>query len=472
MNAFVNFTQLQEDRSKEQLLERYRIAMKNAIDTFVDALAEDIISDKKMTLMDITQSIQKATPHLFKVAVEEMLFAKHPDLLSQLYADCPYCEKKIKRSSLVPKTIETLLGQATISRPYFYCVSCGHGFSPADAVIGLSSRKKQHDLQKLALEFLAELPFQRASDLFFKATGITFSNHQMHSLFAELSKDITVEDIMASTEEIERRIDEVKGTKRRRPVLVVATDGAHTPTRPRGEGRSEKWGPGEYKEAKGFRMYLLDGDRIVHIASWHQVCSAEELSKALKLAASRIPLKKIRPCLLGDGASWLWTAMKKAFPGAREVLDYYHCSEYIHELANIQYASDPQKAFLWVESTMARLSHKGEVGSVIGGIKRMKPVNDTARNLIRKTATYLNNNKNRFNYHGAKRGGYAIGSGGIESANKFICHVRMKRSGAWWLVPNCNNMLKLRCALVNGTFKQLFDEHIAQEKAKRLLRNA
>ena len=120
---------------------------------------------------------------------------------------------------------------------------------------------------------------------------------------------------------------------------------------------------------------------------------------------------------------------------------------------------------------MARLSHKGEVGAVIGGIKRMQPANDVAKECIRKTANYLNNNRDRFNYHGARRGGYAIGSGGIESANKFICHVRIKRSGAWWLVSNCNNMLKVRCALVNGTYEELFEKRSIQEKAKHFLRN-
>jgi len=471
MNAAVDFSIL-DAQLQQQLIESYRDMMKDAVDTFVDALAEDILSEKKMTLMDITQAISKAQPALLKAAMEGLIQAKHGDVLSQQQAECPCCKKKVNRSAQAPRTIETLLGASTIARPYFYCAPCKHGFFPADATIGLSPRKKQDDLQKLALEFLADLPFERASELFFKSTGISFSDHRMHDLFAQFSKDATVEDVIPSAEEIERRIDEVRGKKKRRPVLVVATDGAHTPTRPRGEGRDEKWGPGEYKEAKGFRLYLLAMDRIVHIASWHQVCDAEELGKALKVATSRIPLKKVRPCLVGDGASWLWKAMQQAFPGAREVLDYYHCSEHIHALAKAQYADDPQKAFLWVESTMARLSHKGEVGAVIGGIKRMRPANDAVKDLIRKTANYLSNNKDRFNYHGARRGGYAIGSGGIESANKFICHVRIKRSGAWWLIPNCNNMLKLRCALVNGTFDHLFDNHATREKAKRFNRNS
>ena len=69
-------------------------------------------------------------------------------------------------------------------------------------------------------------------------------------------------------------------------------------------------------------------------------------------------------------------------------------------------------------------------------------------------------------------GGYPIGSGGIESANKFICNTRLKRSGAWWLVSNCNNMLKLRCSIYNGTFDSVFAAYATRARAKRFLRNA
>ena len=456
---------------REELFEKFRTMIHKAADKLVDALAEDLLSDKPMTLAEITQAISGEIPKFSAAVLQEFIQGKHGEVLSQEYAECPHCSKKVHVQAEVPRTVETLLGATTLSRPYFYCKTCRHGFYPTDMALGLSSHRKQHDLQQLALEFLAELPFERASDLFRKSTGISFSDHQMHQLFAEFIADTSMDDIIPSADEIERRIDDVATGKQRRPVLVVATDGAHTPTRPRGGSRTEKWGPGEYKEAKGFRLYLLDDERIVHLISWHQVCNAEELGQAIQKAASRIPMDKVRPCLVGDGASWLWKAMKKAFPEAREVLDYYHCAEHINALADAQYGHDPQKRFLWVESTMARLSRKDGVGAVIGGLRRMKPANEKAEELRGKLVSYLKANRNRFNYNGARRGGYAIGSGGIESANKFICHVRIKRSGAWWLVSNCNKMLKLRCALVNGTFEQLFTNYTLQEKAKRLSRN-
>ena len=71
----------------------------------------------------------------------------------------------------------------------------------------------------------------------------------------------------------------------------------------------------------------------------------------------------------------------------------------------------------------------------------------------------LDAHRGRTHYRQLRRGGYPLGSGGIESSNKFICHVRLKRSGAWWYESNSNQMLALRCAKYNGTFDQVVVRH-------------
>jgi len=100
----------------------------------------------------------------------------------------------------------------------------------------------------------------------------------------------------------------------------------------------------------------------------------------------------------------------------------------------------------------------------------MKPKNKDVKEQIRKLIGYLQNNKGRTHYKGARIGGYPICSGGIESVNKFICHTRLKRSGAWWLKVNGNGMLRICCSIVNGTFESLFAKHISRNQAKRYLR--
>jgi hypothetical protein len=48
-----------------------------------------------------------------------------------------------------------------------------------------------------------------------------------------------------------------------------------------------------------------------------------------------------------------------------------------------------------------------------------------------------------------------------------ICHVGLKRSGAWWLEASGNAMLRIRCALFNGTFEQIFADYMATHPAER-----
>jgi hypothetical protein len=84
---------------------------------------------------------------------------------------------------------------------------------------------------------------------------------------------------------------------------------------------------------------------------------------------------------------------------------------------------------------------------------------------IRKLRGYLKENQGRVKYGALRRKCYPRGSGGIESANKFISHVRLKRSGVWWYVERANVILALRCAKpvlsrvegYNATFERVFE---------------
>ena len=69
---------------------------------------------------------------------------------------------------------------------------------------------------------------------------------------------------------------------------------------------------------------------------------------------------------------------------------------------------------------------------------------------------------------------HQVQSGGIESANKFISHVKLKRSGAWWYAERANVMLALRCAKYNGTFSRVFElykQRSTGDKGRPILRN-
>jgi len=333
-----------------------------------------------------------------------------------------------------------------------------------------------------AAKLTAEVPDATAWELLAELTGLKLSAQTAHTLTNEVAEGVGVVEVAPTREEVAATVAQVAAGKRRRPIMVLAIDGAYVPTRPeRAQGsrpgrkktraKRARW-RGEWREAKGFRFYLMDDERIVHILSWHQIQDDEELFAALRQVkeAGLLPEDQVRLCVVADGAQWIWARVTELFPTAREILDYYHCAGHIHQVATTQYADHPQQALEWVEATLAKL-FMGEVDKVIGGLKRMRPSAVKAGPEIDNLITYLRNNRHRIAYRSQRQGGYPLSSGGIESAHKFICHVRLKRSGAWWYVANGNHMLALRCAKYNGTFDRVFGHYQQKILAKSQQKN-
>jgi phage FluMu protein Com len=402
-------------------------------------------------------------------AISEMLREKGQEITGAMFskllnavanddeskARCPQCKEICGVHSKSQRTVESLHGDLKVERPYFYCNYCSIGFAPFDVKMKLAPQKKQYDLQAGAAELLAEVPYDTASRLFKRLTGRSITDHTLHELGSRLGETARKENVLPSRKLVETTIEEFAAGRGWRPVMVVSADGAHEPTRPETGKRSGKRGPSSFQEAKGFRIYLVGDDRIEQIMSWHQIANEEEFGEAIRFAATLIPQDQVRIALIADGAKWIWPHLTAAFPNGQEILDYYHCSEHIHKLAELQYPKDEARQVSWIESSMARL-YCGDVTGVIWGLQRMQPHNGAATVAIESLIGYLENNEHRIDYKKLKRGQYPIGSGGIESANKFICHVRLKRSGAWWYKINGNRMLRLRCAMYNGTFDEVF----------------
>src|SRR6266568_3209436 len=92
-----------------------------------------------------------------------------------------------------------------------------------------------------------------------------------------------------------------------------------------------------------------------------------ESRKSQVKEAGVIPEAQVRLCVVCDGAEWIWKHVQALFPQARQVLNYYHCAQYLHRVAKAHYNSSVQ-AFEWVEATMTRL-YLGKVGVVLGGLR-------------------------------------------------------------------------------------------------------
>lgn len=364
---------------------------------------------------------------------------------------CPACGNGLKEKYTQRREAATTIGTLSFSCPYFYCPSCKTYHTPYENVLNLKKGKYQHDVQKVAARMAAAETFEESAKMLNEIYRFGISPDTVHTLTNDLADEIKLSEITPTKEELLPIIDKIHQKKKPRPVFVFAADGAMVPIR-----TEELHAPNCWKEARGIRGYLIDHNRIIHVLSWHQIASKQEFLGHLTEIKDKnlIPADKVRLCFIGDGAQWIWDIVKEVFPDCREVLDYFHCSEHLHAFANQHFGEGKGKE--WIEATKVRLFHNDAV-QVIAGLKRMKCLTPEAEKNRDNLVGYLSNHKNRIDYGKCRRGGFPIGSGAIESANKFISHVRLKRSGAWWKVDYCNNILKLRCSRYNSKFDDFFD---------------
>lgn len=448
MGAVVHLAQVRQQQEEE----RWRAVGYQAIDEMIDKLS---MASEEKTFEEWSALLLREGRIVTGALFAEVLRSRGAQATAAQTHVCEECGRTLVRQRQGHRrTLESRHGEIVIERPYFYCRYCERGVHPFDQAFEIAPERKQYDLQRAAAELFTEVPFARASQIFERLTGIAMTDHCMQEVAEKVGEAADTVRVLPSRQRVEALIEQAGNGRVWRPVLVVAADGAMVPTRPAAQSRQEKRGAGEWKEAKGFRIYLVGHERIEQILRWHQLATEEEFGEALRFAATLIPVERVRIALVGDGAKWLWPHLQAAFPTGKEILDYYHCSERVHQVAQLQYPdTNPQAE--WIEATRARLNF-GEVASVIWGLQRMAPRSPEAEEEIRKLVGYLQTNAHRINYRAFKRGQYPRGSGGIESANKFICHVRMKRSGAWWYVIKGNTMLRLRCAFYNETFDEVF----------------
>jgi hypothetical protein len=259
---------------------------------------------------------------------ETLVAHTHEGERQRKQASCLRCVRVLQVQERVGRTVETMVGPVELQRPYFYCRACRVGLYPLDDVLGLGAGCKQLDIQHAAVKVVTEVPYDTAQALFAELTGMHFGSERMPTVTNQAGTGLTALDVTPSRQEIERRLAAVSASRFRRPVLVLGIDGAYIPTRPdrarepstgrrSKRARRARW-RGQWRDAKGFRFYLLDGERIVHVLSWHQVHNEEQRGEALRHVkeAGVIPEEQVRLCVICDGAEWRWKHVQALFPHA------------------------------------------------------------------------------------------------------------------------------------------------------------
>lgn len=330
-----------------------------------------------------------------------------------------------------PRRVISLGGAHSLVRPYYHCQRCGHGFSPLDRILGVERGECSHSIQALIARFSCYLPFSKVVNEMEAICGIRLSASTVQLYAKKVGQNIATD--------WNRRENRVWGSKQaqsseRVPQLHVSMDGVMI------------FVDGEWREAKLACAYQTAPGGGVAKADYYATLNNSHAfgRKVRTLAVGSGADRTNRVCVVADGAKWIWQETWKYFPTSTQILDFFHATEHLWELANSHFGPQTKEAAEWMELQKDRLL-SNKVAAVIEDVSTIAPRRMDARAIKRKLVDYLTTHKHRMLYQTYRDLGLHIGSGVIEAGCKTVVQSRMKGAGMRWSSRGAESMLHL-CA--------------------------
>jgi len=159
--------------------------------------------------------------------------------------------------------------------------------------------------------------------------------------------------------------------------------------------------------------------------------------------------------IIGDGAKWIWNWAEDNYPGAVQILDFYHAIEKLWQYALLQF---PQKEIRakWMEEQKQKLL-ENQVEKIIEELMGMRSKNKDANKRKWEVMNYYEDNIDRMLYKEYRDKGLLIGSGPIESAHRNVIQQRMKLAGQRWSKKGAQSIVNLRCLKKGGNWQFVTD---------------
>ncbi len=353
-----------------------------------------------------------------------------------------------------------MCGDVSIKRTYYQCTECKAPYYPLDNSLGISQSIVSKRLAKAATWLTVFMPFKHVKDFIGSTLQIPISETCLqditHRLGVKLFKDAEQQGKRPETVKNESTGEE--------NLLYLQVDGSMAPIK----GEKER----EFKEVKlGLAYSDIDivkrttekGKDKVEIKNKRFVSSIGEGVENFKqmffaLAKSKGYYTISEVVLLTDGASWISRMKENYFPKATHILDWYHVVDHLWKTAHALFGENnidlcekwisPLKELLWdgqVEEVIRILINEGNSMN-----KNQEP--------IWKLHGYFVSNKEGMRYDEFREKGYYIGSGAIESANKYIVANRLKQAGMRWSLSRANSIIWLRCKYFEDKWHEFWQD--------------
>ena len=400
----------------------------------------------------VLATIRAALPGLLRAVVQ----LATPDLdpgIAAVRRRCPRCEHLVRMHGRRPRTMQTTCGPLTVTRPWYACARCRHGFSPADARLALPSQARLSPaLQAWLVEVAAMTTYRDGARLLTRLTGLPVAADTLRvhaTAVGEHLADAAAEAItrVQATRAAAEPVDPAPGT------LVIEADGAMVRFRDGwheikvgvvgGSAGGELTAPSYVAAREPAEQF---GPRLVAEAARRGALEVVRWEGGLRGRG----LAVLRPVhVVGDGAPWIWNLAAAHFGERTEVVDFYHAAEHVWTVARTMYGAESIEAQLGAQVCIRAMRAAGAT-PVRAARAALQPETAAAAEVVRVDRGYFATNAGRMDYPALAAQGLPIGSGAVESSAKHVVQQRMKRPGQRWSERGGRAMLALRTRVASA----------------------
>lgn len=367
---------------------------------------------------------------------------------------CPGCARATGPGGWRERTLATRCGSVTVPTLRYRCADCGRGWSGLETTLGVPARARMSaGLEAWAARLGGVTDFREAAELLAEYTGVALG----------------AETVRRQTERVGAALADAEDA------VLATVEQTREPV-------------GHIDPAPGDLVVELDGVMVRYQDGWHEVKVGvvggvvDRAATALSYTAAREGPDRFGPRLvaeaarrgalevvgwdgplcgrglaylrrvvvLGDGARWIWELAAEHFGDRVEIVDFYHASQHLWDVARALYPDDPPAQAAWAHPLARRLRDEGiaPIHDALAGAAA--PAGSPAADLLRRERAFFRANADRMAYPAFQEQGLPIGSGAVESAARHVIQLRMKRPGMRWADAGGRAIAALRAHLRSG----------------------
>lgn len=349
----------------------------------------------------------------------------------------------------------SLLGDLQLNRCYYHCHNCSKGHVPWEQTLGFGAQR----LTPAASEVVSMLGVQStfaevAERTLLKACGLRLSESTVERVTeyaGERLRKLLAEGVTFSLPETWDWHFDAQG----RTCAYVSIDATGVRQQGPGGGRAEGrmayvamiYNPRGASQTLE-RRKAAQPHQVRYLAGFYGL---DALNVELRRQAAQVGWDEAEQQIaLSDGGAGLEDFLRKSFPRAMVILDFWHAKEHLRELGKTLFGEGTAEGQQWLDERCHQL--KAEGGAAVRATLEALDLSgrsEKVREEHRAQTNYFRNHEHKMNYPHYVSQGWQIGSGPVESACKTVVNNRLCGSGMRWGPPGSDALCGLRALFLS-----------------------